>query len=103
MSKSRSKPKGTLGRKVITFASTSRVDSLMHISNEFMEAIFDLEPGDYVISDESDLRDFTDFGSSDTAPVWERIKTRYTIEKIDVGSSRLLDILEAIARRKSPQ
>lgn len=57
-----------------------------------METIFDLHPGDYVISDESELVDFTDVASSNTTEIWARIKQLYGIEPLDVGSERLVDI-----------
>ena len=47
------------------------------IAGEFMENVFDLLPGDYAITDESTLRDFTDFGSSHTSPAWRRITEGY--------------------------
>ena len=84
----------------IEFTSTDKVEMLAHIASEFMQEIFDLEPGSYVISDESDLRDFTDFGISDTLPLWRRIKTSYAIDKAEVGSERLTDIFLAIERRQ---
>jgi len=68
-----------------------------------MREIFDLEPGDYVISDESQLREFTDFGVSDTLPAWRRINTFYAVDKTAVGSERLVDIFLAIERRQQFQ
>ncbi len=73
---------------------------LAQVANEFMREILDLEPGSYVISDESNLRDFTDFGASDTLPLWKRIKRSYAIDKAEVGSERLADIFLAIERRQ---
>lgn len=84
----------------VEFASTRKVEMLVQIAGEFMQEIFDLEPGDYVISDESQLQEFTDFGVSDTLPVWRRIKTFYAVDKTDVGSERLVDIFLAIERRQ---
>jgi hypothetical protein len=84
----------------IEFASTSKVAMLAKVANEFMQEILDLDPGDYVISDESGLRDFTDFGVSDTLPLWKRIKASYAIDKADVGSERLVDIFLAIEQRQ---
>ena len=87
----------------IDFAPTRKVEMLAQIANEFMQEIFDLEPGSYVISDDSDLRDFTDFGLSDTLPLWRRIKTSYALDKAEVGSERLADIFLAIERRQQFQ
>ena len=63
--------RGRLKGKTITYASTERIEDFTRLSSEFMEQIFDLEPGEYLISDESDLLDFTDMGSSDTSVIWE--------------------------------
>lgn len=84
----------------IEYAPTSKVKMLARVANDFMQEIFDLEPGSYVISDESDLRDFTDFGVSNTLPLWKRITAYYAIEQSDVGSKRLVDIFLAIERRQ---
>ena len=95
--------RGPFKGKRITLASTDRIEELRPIANEFMEEIFDLLPGDYAISDESDLRDFTEMGSSDTAYVWNRIRVVYGLEFSDVGSGRLVDIFTEIARRRNLQ
>jgi hypothetical protein len=84
----------------IEYASTGKVKALAHIANEFMQEILDLEPGSYVISDESNLRDFTDLGISDTIPLWNRITALYAIDQSDVRSERLADIFLAIERRQ---
>lgn len=76
---------------------------LRHVANDFMDEIFDLKPVDYAISDESDLRDFTDFGVSNTRPVWKRIKDSYAIDRVDVESERLVNIFLAIERRRHYQ
>jgi hypothetical protein len=87
--------------KTITYASTERIEAFIQLSNEFMEKIFDLEPGEYVISDESDLLDFTDFGSSDTTETWKRITEVYGVSLADVGSERFVNIFTVIAQRRN--
>jgi len=63
--------------------------------------VFDYLPGEYLITDESTLLDFTDFGSSETSPLWRCIGEIYGIERHDVPSERLVDIFAEIqARRK---
>ena len=84
----------------IEYAPTAKMKTLAHVANEFMQEILDLEPGSYVISDESSLRDFTDFGVSDTLPLWKRITALYAMDQSDVGSERLVDIFLAIERRQ---
>ena len=45
---------GLFKGKKITFASTDQVEAFKPIADEFMFRVFELEPGEYVISDESD-------------------------------------------------
>lgn len=61
--------------------------------------VFDLEPGEYLITDESDVRDFTEMGSSDTSEIWKRIDEVYGIVSADVRSGRLVDIFMEVAQR----
>jgi len=95
--------KGRFKGKRIEFASTGRIDEFAHIANEFMDKIFQLGPGDYLISDESDIRDFAEFGSSDTSQIWDRIRDAYGIEQPDVRSGRLVDIFAEISLRRNVQ
>ena len=90
------------GRK-ITYASTERVQEFAQLADDFMEQIFELESGEYVISDESDVLDFTEMGSSDTSEIWKRIDEIYGVTSADVRSGRLVDILTEITRRRSLQ
>jgi hypothetical protein len=57
--------RGRFKGKKITSASTERIDEFTQLSSEFMKQVFNLEPGEYLITDESDLLDFTDMASSD--------------------------------------
>jgi hypothetical protein len=96
-------PRGRFKGKRVTFASTSRVEDFTEIANDFMEKIFEFLPGDFLITDESDLLDFTDMASSDTSEMWKRIKEVYGVESADVGSGRLIDIFVAIFQRGNVQ
>lgn len=89
--------------KKISFASTARVEAFAHIATEFMEEVFDLLPGDYIISDESELRDFMELGSSETSVVWARIYEVFGIDRAHGASNRLVDIFVEIDRRRHPQ
>jgi len=95
--------RGRFEGKKITVASMEQVESFAHLTNEFMEKIFDLEPGDFLITDESDLHDFTDFGSADTSKIWASITEHYGVDLSDVASERFVKILSEIARRKNLQ
>jgi len=90
--------KGRFKGKKVVFASTERMEEFRHIRDEFMEKIFDLAPGEYLVSDESDLRDFADMGSPDTSEIWARIGKAYGLERTDVESERLVTIFAAILR-----
>ncbi len=95
--------KGPFKGKTIKFASSDRIEQFAYISSEFMEEIFDLMPGEYLISDESDVSDFTDAGSSNTYAIWARIKDHYNIDELEVSSGRFVEIFSEIARRRNPQ
>ena len=95
--------RGRFKGKRITIASTARIEDFTVLANEFMEEIFELLPGEYLISDESELRDFTEMGSSDTADVWRQIKAIYGVEALDVGSGVLVNIFTEIVRQRNLQ
>ena len=95
--------RGQFSGKKITFAATDQIESFTQLASEFMEIIFDLEPGDYLITDESTLLDFTDFDSSDTSEFWTQITEHYGIGLQDVGSEYLVRIFGAIVRRRNVQ
>ena len=89
--------------KQIEFAPAERVEALRRIADEFMMEIFDFLPGEYLITDESSILDFTDFGSSDTSGIWGLIKETYALEKTDVPSEILADIFAEIQTRRNVQ
>ena len=96
-------PRGRFRGKKVTFASTERMEEFAQLTDEFMEQIFGLEPGEYLITDESDVRDFTEMGSSDSSQIWKRIDEVYGIVGADVRSGRLVDILTEVVQRRSQQ
>jgi len=89
--------------KKIEFASSDRIEQFRRIADDFMLEIFDFVPGEYLITDESSLHDFTEFGASDTAPIWSRITKVYAIERTDVPSERLVDLFAQIEARRHLQ
>ena len=89
--------------KIVTYASTDRIEEFRRVADDFMLEIFDFLPGEYLITDESTLRDFTEFGSSETSPIWSRITKLYTIERADVPSERFIDIFAEIQARRNLQ
>jgi hypothetical protein len=95
--------RGPFKGKTIKFASADRIEEFRGVADEFMLEIFNFLPGEYLITDESSLPDFTELGSSDTSPIWSRITERYAIERTDVPSERLVDIFAEIQARKNLQ
>ena len=95
--------RGRLAGKKITFASTERIEEFTQLASDFMGQVFDFLPGEYLISDESDLLDFTEMGSSDTSEIWKQITEIYGISPTDVESERLVNIFIAITRRRNLQ
>lgn len=95
--------RGAFRGKKVTYASTDRLEDFGRLADNFMMEIFDFLPGDYLITDESSLRDFTGFASSDTASIWRRITEIYAIGKVDAPSEKLIDIFEAIRSRRNVQ
>jgi hypothetical protein len=92
----------TEGKK-ITISSTDLVDGYSDMAAHFMSAIFDLDPGDYLITDESDVLDFAPMDESDATDIWRRVETTYGVAPSDVSSGRLVKIFEAIANRQKVQ
>ena len=95
--------RGPLKGKTVTYASTDRIEEFRRVADDFMLEIFDFLPGEYLITDESTLRDFTEFGSSETSPIWSRITKRYTIGRADVPSERFVEIFAEIQARRNLQ
>jgi hypothetical protein len=93
--------KGPFKGKKVTFAETEGIEAFYEISTEFMEAIFELLPGEYLITDESDISDFTEAGSADSSDIWNRISEVYGIERAEVESERFISIFAEIARRRN--
>ena len=51
-------PRGPFKGKRIEFAPTDELGMFRSLAEEFMEEIFSMEPGSYLITDESSLWDF---------------------------------------------
>lgn len=95
--------RGRFAGQKITFASTEQIEDFGQLASDFMGQVFDFLPGEYLISDESDLLDFTDMGSSDTSEIWKRITEVYGVSLVDAGSERLVNIFTEITRRRNLQ
>ena len=65
---------GPFKGKKIEFAPTTGVYMFLQISDEFMKNIFDFAPGEYLISDESSLQDFTGLNEWDLTDIRKKIR-----------------------------
>jgi hypothetical protein len=93
--------RGPLKGKKIEFASTTEIDKLRAISEDFMNKIFGLEPWEYLISDESSLRDFIGLDEIQLPDIHKKIQEMYNIYVSDIKSGNLLEIFKRISDTKS--
>ena len=87
---------GPMKYKAIVPAPSDGIDSMLHISSDLMKRIFNLDECDYFITDESRLKDFTDFGSGDIKPLTNKIKKIYGADVSDVPNGNLLEIFRRV-------
>jgi len=98
--KSRIISSGPLKGKKIELAPTTGVNMFGRIFEEFMEKIFDFVPGEYLISDESSLYDFTGFDKYDLNDIQKRIRDVYSLDVSDIESGNLLEIFKRIHNKR---
>jgi len=91
---------GQFRGKKIEFAPTTGIDRFFGISKEFMKKIFDFEPGEYLISDESSLHDFTGLDEMDLSDSHKMIQDVYDIDVSDIESGNMLDIFTRIYKKR---
>ena len=92
---------GPFKGKKIELASTAGIELFEDIAEEFMFRIFGFEAGDYLITDESRLRDFTGVDDMELADIQRRIRSVYGPDVSDVESGNLLEIFVRIHERQS--
>jgi hypothetical protein len=92
---------GPFKGKKIEFASTIGVDRFRAISVDFMNKVFCLEPGEYLISDESSLYDFTGLDEMKLPDIHKKIQEIYNINVSDIKSGNLLEIFKRISDSKN--
>ncbi len=74
---------GPFKGKKIRFAPTNGVNMFVEISEEFMRKIFDFEPGEYLITDESSLYDFTGLDEMELTDIQKKIQDVYDLDVSD--------------------
>lgn len=80
----------------ITLAPTKRVASLTELSDTFMKKVLGLDPGDYLLTDESRLADFTAFGAGHLSRLLDKIKRIYPMDVSAVEKGNLSEIFKKI-------
>ena len=91
---------GPFKGKRIEFAPTTGIDLFREVAEDFMRRIFDFEPGDYLISDESSLSDFTGVEDMALRDIQQKIREVYDVDVSDLASSNLLEIFARLHYRK---
>lgn len=96
-------PSGPFKGKRIEIAPSKGMEMFADIAEEFMEHILGFAPGDYLITDESSLRDFIGLGEEvevELAALRQKIREEYEVDISDLTSGNLLEIFMRIHRRK---
>lgn len=91
---------GPFKGKKIEFAPTNGVDMFLDISEDFMKKIFNFEPEEYLISDESSLFDFTGLDEIELTDIQKKIQDVYDLDVSDIASRNLLEIFMRIHHSK---
>ncbi len=94
-------PNGPFKGKRIEFAPTTGINKLLEISEDFMIKIFGLEAGEYLISDESSLYDFTGLDEMELPDIHKKIQEMYKIDVSNIKSGNLLEIFRRISDGKN--
>jgi len=87
---------GPLEGKKIVLASTDVVNALQNIAEEFMAAIFEMETGSYLITDESSLHDFEELEDTHLQDIYAKILSVFDVDVRDVRLGNLVEIFARI-------
>ena len=84
--------------KRIELAPTEELDIFRSFADEFMEEIFCMEPGSYLITDESSLRDFQGVEDLELPDIHRKIREVYSVDVSDIVSGNLIEVFARIQR-----
>lgn len=90
---------GPFKGKKVELASTEGIQSFRDLAEQFMSVIFDLEPGVYLITDESSLTDFVGVEDLELDHILSKIDDLYGVDVSDVERGNLLKIFDKIHGR----
>ncbi len=91
-------PRGSFKGKRIEFAPTDELEMFRSLAEEFMEEIFCMEPGSYLITDESSLRDFQGEEDLEMPDIHRKIREVYGVDVSDIVSGNLVEVFARIHR-----
>jgi hypothetical protein len=94
-------PSGPLMGNKVELAPAGGIDSFRDIADRFMWRVFDLEPGDYLITDESSLADFVGVDGQELISLHEKVHRLYGLDVSDIEGGNLLQIFVRIAATDS--
>jgi hypothetical protein len=92
--------RGLFKGKEIRLASRNGVNMFFEVAEDFMKKIFNFEPGEYLITDESSLFDFTGLDDMEITDLQKKIQDIYGIDVSDIESGNLLKIFMRIYHHK---
>jgi hypothetical protein len=92
-------PSGPFKGKKVQFAPTTGIDMFLEIAEDFMRRIFAFEPGEYLVTDESSLFDFTGVEEMELSNIHQKIQEVYDLDVSDIPSGNLLEIFMRLHRR----
>ncbi len=92
-------PSGPFKGKKIGFAPSTGIDMFLEIAEDFMRRIFDFAPGEYLITDESSLFDFTGLDEMEIPDIQKKLREVYDLDVSDMPSGNLLEIFTRIHRK----
>ncbi len=91
-------PSGPFKGKRIELASTDELDMFRSFADDFVHEIFCMEPGSYLITDESSLRDFQGVEDLELAGIHRKIQEIYGVDVSDIVSGNLVEVFARIHR-----
>jgi len=77
---------------------TDELDMFRSFADEFMQEIFCMEPGSYLITDESSLRDFQGVEDLELPDSHCKIREVYGVDVSDIVSGNLVEVFTRIHR-----
>ena len=89
-------PSGRFKGRKIELASTKGIECFRDLADQFMSVIFDLEAGDYLITDESSLADFVGVDDLNLDDILSKIDDLYGIDVSGVERGNLVGIFSKI-------